>query len=66
MDISEVREVLGIRQEDLTEDLETYGVEELRWKEKKRVAVQPSVVFSLNSRLMKHFTCRSKSTGRGS
>ena len=39
MDISEVREVLCIRHEGLTENLETYGIDELwRREEKKRAA----------------------------
>ena len=38
LDVEEVRKILGIRPEELTENLETYGVEELRDKEKGRVA----------------------------
>lgn len=38
LDVDEVRKMLGIRPEELREDLETYGVEELRGKEKGRAA----------------------------
>jgi hypothetical protein len=35
--IEELRRELGIRPEDLTEDLEVYDVKELREKEKRRM-----------------------------
>jgi hypothetical protein len=35
--IEELRRELGIRPEDLTEDLEVYDVKELREKEKRRI-----------------------------
>ena len=38
LDVNEVRELLGVRPEELTENLEAYDVEELRRKEKGRVA----------------------------
>ena len=37
VDVAEVREMLGIRPEELTEDVEVYDVEELRRREKGRL-----------------------------
>ena len=37
VDVVEIREILGIRSEELTEDVEVYDVEELRHKEKGRL-----------------------------
>ena len=37
VDVVEIREILGIRSEELTEDIEVYDVEELRHKEKGRL-----------------------------
>ena len=37
VDVSEVREMLGINSEELTEDIEVYDVRELRRKEKERL-----------------------------
>ena len=37
VDVDEIREILGIRSEELTEDVEVYDVEELRRKEKGRL-----------------------------
>ena len=37
VDVSEVREMLGIKSEELTEDIEVYDVGELRRKEKERL-----------------------------
>jgi len=37
VDVVEIREILGIRSEELTEDVEVYDVEELRRKEKGRL-----------------------------
>lgn len=36
--MDEIRRMLGISPEELTDDLETYSVEELRSKEKGRIA----------------------------
>ncbi len=38
VDVNEIRRMLGISPEELTEDIETYSVEELRSKEKGRIA----------------------------
>lgn len=38
LDVNEVRRMLGIRPEELREELETISVEELRVKEKGRIA----------------------------
>jgi hypothetical protein len=38
LDVDEVRRMLGISPEELREDLEIYSVEELRVKEKGRIA----------------------------
>jgi len=35
--VAEVREMLGIKPEELTEDIEIYDVEELRHREKERL-----------------------------
>ncbi len=35
--VDEVREILGIRPDELTEDLEIYSIEELRRKERERL-----------------------------
>ncbi len=37
VDVSEVKEMLGIKSEELTEDIEVYDVGELRRKEKERL-----------------------------
>ena len=37
VDVSELREMLGIKSEELTEDIEVYDVGELRHKEKERL-----------------------------
>ena len=37
VDVSEVREMLGIKSEELTEDIEVYDIGELRRKEKERL-----------------------------
>lgn len=37
VDVSEVREMLGIKSEELTEEIETYDIGELRRKEKERL-----------------------------
>ncbi len=37
IDVAEVREMLGIGSEDLTEEIEVYDVEELRRREKERL-----------------------------
>jgi len=38
VDVAEVREMLGIRSEELTEDIEVYDVGELRHREKGRLS----------------------------
>jgi len=38
VDVAEVREMLGIRSEELTEDIEVYDVEALRRREKGRLS----------------------------
>ncbi len=38
VDVAEVREMLGIRSEELTEDIEVYDVGELRRREKGRLS----------------------------